>query len=200
MVQGEGETRVISFFLTRFFSLWIPVVTAALGFGLKVYSEDIQNPCPILSKTCISGNKYINIQLRHQMLTKATQWVGFYFRPSFCSVFVHVFHHGVLGSKGDQDLPLLHQRGCEASRAPCTEPRCVHLTESPPETAGKLCRVGYFGEETWQGWFLNTEAEGTWIIYLGSSRLGASQEVGWILLRESVWVLVQFAKGRESSA
>lgn len=143
------------FFLTQFFKLWIPVVTAALGFGLKVYSEDMRNPCPILSKTRISGNKYINIQLRHQMLTKATQWVGFYSRPSFCSVFVHVFHHGVLGSKGDQDLPLQHQWGCEASRASCTEPRCVRLTVSPPETARKLRRVGYLEEETWQGWFLN---------------------------------------------
>lgn len=52
------------------------------------------------------------------MLTKATQWVGFYSRPSFCSIFMHVFHCGVLGLKGDQDLPLLCQWWSEASCAP----------------------------------------------------------------------------------
>lgn len=58
------------------------------------------------------------------------------------------------------------------------------------------------GRGKWPPWVLSPcfPAEGTWIIYLGSSWPGASQEVGWILLRESVWVLVQFAKGRESSA
>lgn len=70
---GRGERT----FISSSFDLWILVVTSTSGFGLKVYRKVMLNLSPVLKKRCMNGNKNINIQLGHKMLTQATQWVGF---------------------------------------------------------------------------------------------------------------------------
>lgn len=147
----EGRKRrekINLFFLTQFFDLWIWVVTSTSEFGLKVYRKVTWNPSPVLRKRCMSGNKNINIQLGHKMLTKATQWVGFYSRPTFCSVFVNVFRHGIFGSKRYHNLPLLCWWRIRASCASCAELCSTPLTKTPPETVRKRLRVEYMGQES----------------------------------------------------
>lgn len=102
--------------------------------------RDVQVPCPILSKTCVSRNKYIlSWGIRH--LPRPPSELAHYSGLSFCSAFVHILHHRMHSAEGDQDPPLLCQ---QQQGAVC----CMHSSECPPGTARKLLRVGWVGVES----------------------------------------------------